>query len=230
MTGPHQTSDRTAKFTPATRTRLMVIGMVAALVVLTFGANYLIYSGRHVSTDNAQVDGDQIQITAPATGTLVEWKATQGATLRENEVIGRIRTGAGGAGPQRVVRAPDDGTVGLSAAVPGARVGEGELLATVYDLGEIYATARIDETDIADVQLNAPVDIEVDAFPDIEMTGVVQQIQAGSAGVFSVLPELTSTGNAQDVTQVIPVRIVFRDTGSARLVPGMSMTVHIGKV
>lgn len=229
MTGPHPTSDRKPELAPAMRKRLMVIGGIVALAALAFGANYLIYSSRHVSTDNAQVDGDQIQITAPATGTLVKWTATQGATLRENEVIGRIRTGGSGAGSQRVVRAPDDGTVGLSAAVDGARVSEGEHLATVYDLSEIYATARIDETDIGDVRPNAPVDIEVDAYPDIAMTGVVQQIQAGSAGVFSVLPELTSTGNAQDVTQVIPVRIVFRDTGGAMLVPGMSMTVHIGK-
>lgn len=61
----------------ATRIRLVVIGGLVLLIALAFLAYYVIDTRNYVTTDNAQVDGNQISINAPATGTLIDWDATQ---------------------------------------------------------------------------------------------------------------------------------------------------------
>jgi len=67
---------------------------------------------------------------------------------------------------------------------------------------------RVAETDIRNVQLGKPVDISVDAFPGVPVTGVVEEIQASSAGLLSRSsepghrPEQPAEGD-----QYIPVRL-----------------------
>jgi multidrug resistance efflux pump len=58
---------------------------------------------------------------------------------------------------------------------------------------------------------------------------MVTEIQASSAGVLSLFPESNSSGNFQKVTQVIPVKILFTNTGGVPLASGMNVTVHIHK-
>jgi multidrug resistance efflux pump len=67
----------------------------------------------------------------------------------------------------------------------------GQDLATGYDLRKIYITARVDETDIGNVRPGQLVDIDVDAYHGVPITGIVQEIQ-GAAAVF---PESNSSGN-----------------------------------
>jgi len=75
----------------------------------------------------------------------------------------------------------------------------------------------------------ALVDIDVDAYSGTPVTGVVTQIQGAAAAEFSLFPESNSSGNFQKVTQVIPVKIAFTNTGGVPLAPGMNVTVHIHK-
>jgi multidrug resistance efflux pump len=213
----------------STRVALSVIAILALLAALAFGGAYFFYSSKFVSTDNAQVDGDKIQINAPATGTVSDWQGTQGTTVTPEEVIGRIRVN-GPDGPQKPIKAPKYGTIAVNNGVEGQYVQAGTQLATAYDLrGGVYITARVDETDIGDVHLGAPVDIDVDAYSGVPVTGVVTEIQGAAAGQFSLFPESNSTGNFQKVTQVIAVRVALTNTGGVTLVPGMNVTVHIHK-
>jgi multidrug resistance efflux pump len=213
----------------STRIALAVIAVIAVIAALGFGGVYFLYSRNFVSTDNAQVDGDKIDINAPATGTLTNWTINEGSQVRTNQPVGRIQILGSFAQPQRVIKSPGNGTVAVNNAVNGAYVSAGTELATAYDFNKIYVTARVDETDIADVHPGAPVDISVDAFPGIAMTGMVSEVQGSSAGMFSLFPQSNSSGNFQKVTQVIPVKITLTDTGGQRLAPGMNVTVHIHK-
>jgi multidrug resistance efflux pump len=213
----------------STRRALAALTVLVVLAVLGAGGAYWLYSRGYVSTDNAQVDGDKVEVTAPTTGTLVNWRGEQGAQVRTNQVIGRIKQGTSGAQPQMVIKSPGDGTIAVKNAVEGQWVTAGTQLATAYDFNKIYVTARVDETDIAGVRPGAPVDIAVDAYPGAAITGVVTDIQAGAAGQFSLFPQSNSTGNFQKVTQVVGVRIAFTNTAGQYLVPGMNVTVHIHK-
>jgi multidrug resistance efflux pump len=205
----------------------MLIGGLVLIIALAFVVYYVVDTRAYVSTDNAQVDGNQISINAPATGTLIDWDASQGTKLSSYQQVGRIAIQGGYAQPQVVVRAPADGTVAVSNAVPGSFVAAGTQLAIAYDSSGVFVTARVDETAIDAVRVGAPVKISVDAFPNADLTGQVAEIKTGAAGVFSAFGQSNTTGNFQKVTQVIPVKITIDDLQGLPLVPGMNVTVRI---
>jgi multidrug resistance efflux pump len=213
----------------STRIALIVIAVIAVVAAIAFAVDYFVVSSRYVSTDNAQVDGTQIPIVAPASGTLVGWSATQGAQLRRDQAVGRVQLQGAFVQPQLTIRAPAAGTVAVDSTTEGAYVTAGTQLATAYDTSDLTVTARVDETDIDVVHTGAPVDISVDAYPGVTLTGSVREIQGGAAGVFSPLPQSNSSGNFQKVTQVIPVKIAIDDPRGLDLIPGMNVTVDIHK-
>jgi multidrug resistance efflux pump len=213
----------------STRISLLIIIIIAVLIAAAIGASYFINARNYVTTDNAQVDGDKISINAPASGTLIDWHATQGTEVKANQVVGRIKIQGGFVQPQMSIRAPADASVVVDNGVEGAFVTSGTELAVAYDFSRIFVTARVDETDIDAVHAGEPVDISVDAFPDNTLTGTVSEIQGGAAGVFSLFPQANTSGNFQKVTQVIPVKIQLTNTDNLQLVPGMNVSVKIHK-
>jgi multidrug resistance efflux pump len=219
---------RSGRLKRSTKIALAAIALVTVLEGSAFGGAYLLYSRHYVSTDNAQVDGDQIDINAPATGTLANWSVTEGSTIRENQVVGRIQGVGAGAQPKRAIRAPGAGTIAVKNAVAGQYVTAGTTLATAYDFNSIYLTARVAETEIGDVRVGGPVDISVDAFPGVTVAGRVAEIQASTAGEFSFFPGPdTDPSNPQKTDQYIPVKITIMNPDGANLVPGMNANVHI---
>ena len=214
----------------STKIGLAIVAVVSLLEAAAFSGTFFLYSDHYVSTDNAQVDGDKVDINAPATGVLTRWTIQQGANVKPSQVVGRIEIQGSGAQPQWPIKSPGTGTIAVDNAVNGQYVTAGTELATAYDFNNIYVTARVAETDIRDVQLGKPVDISVDAFPGVPVTGVVEEIQASSAGSFSFFPSPdTDPSNPQKVNQYIPVKIAFTNTGGVAVTPGMSVTVHIHK-
>ncbi|MBV9312434.1 MAG: HlyD family efflux transporter periplasmic adaptor subunit [Pseudonocardia sp.] len=195
-----------------------------------FAGTYFLYTRHYVSTDNAQVDGDRISINAPATGSVVAWSIDQGSTVRAREVVGRIRPTGGGPQPEQVIRAPGAGTIAVNEVVNGSYVTQGTELATAYDPEDIYVTARVKDTDIADVHPDALVDISVDAYPNIPMLGIVQVVRNSAASNFTIYPPAgADPSSPSKVDQYVPVKIALFNTGGAALLPGMNVTVHIHK-
>lgn len=179
---------RTGALKRSTRRALLVIPLVALVVSGALAASYILEASRYVCTDNAQIDGDKIPLTAPLDGTLIDWHASLGSTLHKNQAIGHIQIRSGFAQPQKVIRAPADGTIALDNGIEGAFVTTGTQLAVAYDLSDIFVTARVDDTAIGDVRLGQEVNITVDAYPHITLTGWVREIQGRSAGMFSPGP------------------------------------------
>jgi multidrug resistance efflux pump len=219
---------------PAPRRRSRRVAVLAVVVLAliaagAFSASYVLDARHYVSTDNAQVDGSRIEVKAPSSGTLIDWRATQGADLEGGQVVGRIRVDGGFVQPQQTIKAPADGTVAVDDGVEGAYVTAGTQLAIAYDFAQVYVTARVDETDVDDVRPGQRAEFTVDAFPGTDFTGVVREIQGGAAGQFSLFPQSNSSGNFQKVTQVIPVKISIDDPHGLKLVPGMNVVVKIRK-
>ena len=206
---------------------LIFVVILVVLAGLGGGGAYLAYASQFVTTDNAQVDGDKVDINAPATGTLTDWNGEQGTSVTTDQTVGRVQIQ--GTGPQELIKAPGNGTIAVNNVVNGQWVTAGTELATAYDFNKIYVTARVDETDIADVHPGQLVDIDVDAYSGTPVTGTVEEVQAGAADEFSLFPQDNSTGNFQKVTQVIPVKIAIDNADGLSLVPGMNVTVHIHK-
>jgi biotin carboxyl carrier protein len=218
---------RTGAMTRRIRRTIVITSLATATVIGVAAASGVAEAGRYVRTDNAQVDGDQLPIVAPVSGTLVRWDVGLGTTVRKDRSVGRIEIQGGFAQPQHTVLAPATGTVVLGGVVEGAFVTAGTRLAIAYDLSAVYVTARIDETEIDDVRLGQHVDIAVDAFPDAPLAGQVVEIGRGAATTLSGAPVDNVTGLFQRVTQVIPVKIAISDRRDLALVPGMSATVRM---
>jgi multidrug resistance efflux pump len=213
----------------STKVALLIILVIALLAGGVFAASYFLNARNYVSTDNAQIDGDKIAVNAPTSGTLIDWRAQQGAELTEDQVVGRIKVNGGFVQPQQSIRAPADATVAVDNGVEGAFVTAGTQLALAYDFSKVYVTARVDETDIDAIHPGQRVEFTVDAFPGKDFHGVVREIQGGAAGVFSLFPQSNSSGTFQKVTQVIPVKVSIDDLQGLNLVPGMNVTVNIDK-
>lgn len=111
------------------RVGALLAAVAVLLVVVGVGALWA-HSREYVSTDNAQIDGDQIRINAPASGRLVDWRARQGDHVVRGEVVGRIQLDGSGGQPEKPVRAPETGTVAQADAVEGQWVSAGTTLAT----------------------------------------------------------------------------------------------------
>jgi multidrug resistance efflux pump len=209
--------------------RLLVFVAVLALCELVgLGTTYLAHDRYYVSTDNAQVDADQIEINAPSSGILEGWSASQGTSFRHGQVLGRV-TGVG-SGPRssRVIKAPGAGLVGLNAMADRTYVRAGQTLAVGYDPQRVYITARVLDTDIRRVRVGDPAEVRLDAYPNRVLAGVVEQLQASAAGNFTIYPstDLDPT-NVQKIDQYIAVRVRPAATDDVRLYPGLNATVTI---
>jgi multidrug resistance efflux pump len=209
-----------------TKIAYLVIALVTLVEAAAFSGTYLFHTRHYVSTDNAMVDGDAIQISAPLTGTLLAWSITAGSTVAANEVVGRIQEIGGGARPQRVIKAPKAGTIAVDNATPGQYVTAGSRLATAYN--DVYVTARVAEEDISGVREGSLVDITADAYPDRPLLGRVTDIQTATAGEFTIYPaDGIDPRNPQKIDQYLPVRIALVNTNGVVVWPGMNVDVAI---
>ncbi len=100
-------------------------------------------------------------------------------------------------------------------------------LLTVADMAQINAEIKVDETDIADVQVGQKVKIKVDALGEIEIDGDV--VEKGASAVTRSGQSTTSqTANSQEARDFL-VKVRLNPTPEIRekLRPGMSTTAII---
>jgi membrane fusion protein, multidrug efflux system len=122
------------------------------------------------------------------------------------------------------IESPEAGRVTRRMIEEGAYVQVGQMLMTVVP-NDFWVIASFKETQLDKVRPGQPVDIKVDAYPDIRLRGHVDSIQAGTGARFSLLPPENATGNFVKVVQRVPVKIVFDELPAdpALLGPGMSV-------
>lgn len=130
------------------------------------------------------------------------------------------------------IYAPCDGFVTKKGVEPGQFVQAGQSLLAIVPRA-VWITANFKETKLTHMRAGQPVDITVDAYPDISFHGHVDSIQHGTGARFSLLPPENATGNYIKVVQRVPVKIVFNrseDSEKVLLVPGMSVVpdVNVG--
>jgi membrane fusion protein (multidrug efflux system) len=89
---------------------------------------------------------------------------------------------------------------------------------------EMWITANFKETQITDMRPGQPVDIEIDAYPDVDFHGHVVSLQNGSGTAFSLLPAENATGNFVKVVQRVHVKIAI-DNPPRDLVLGPGLSV-----
>ena len=129
------------------------------------------------------------------------------------------------------ITAPTDGRITKKSVNEGAYVRAGTQLCSLVSF-DLWVTANFKESQLSGMHMGDKVDISVDAYPNIKLTGKVDSFQAGTGAYFSLFPAENATGNFVKTTQRVPVKIILDplpETSSALLGPGMSVepTVHI---
>jgi membrane fusion protein (multidrug efflux system) len=123
------------------------------------------------------------------------------------------------------IYAPDDGVITRKTVQEGQLVQTGTPLMAISQSDEIWIVANFKETQLTDMKVGQPVDIEVDAYPSQTFHGRIESFQAGTGSRFSLLPSENATGNYVKVVQRVPVKIVFDEQPDKvkLLAPGMSV-------
>jgi membrane fusion protein (multidrug efflux system) len=127
------------------------------------------------------------------------------------------------------ILSPADGLVGQRQVRPGQFVNIGTQVIAVVPLPNIWVIANYKETQMTNIRAGQPARIVVDAFPDLRITGHVENWSPGTGSTFALLPPDNATGNFTKVVQRVPVKIVLdRDVALGSLVrPGMSVEATI---
>ncbi len=143
---------------------------------------------------------------------------------REAELtLAQIRLG------NTAITAPFDGIISKKAVESGQFISVGAPICAAVDMNNIWVTANFKETQLDDLKPGQPVKVEVDAYPNLDLTGHVVSLSGATGARFSLLPPDNSTGNFVKVTQRLSVRISL-DTpqdSTVLLAPGLSVVVDV---
>lgn len=122
------------------------------------------------------------------------------------------------------IKAPIDGRVTRKSAEPGNYIQPGQAVMALV-AGDVWVVANFKETQLTHMRPGQPVEVEVDAYPGVDLKGRVDSIQAGTGARFSLLPPENASGNFVKVVQRVPVKITLEKTSAAMglLAPGMSV-------
>jgi membrane fusion protein (multidrug efflux system) len=127
------------------------------------------------------------------------------------------------------VTSPVAGVVSRKQVEVGQLVQAGQPLLTVVSDTGVWVTANFKETQLVDLKVGQPVELEVDAYGGCIAKGKVASLSAATGAKFALLPPDNATGNFTKVVQRVPVRIAITEgCGSDRhLRPGMSVAAHV---
>jgi membrane fusion protein (multidrug efflux system) len=127
-----------------------------------------------------------------------------------------------------VVVAPTAGHIAKKNLEPGQLLSPGQTVMAIVEATPPWVVANLKETQLEDLRIGQPVDIDVDAYPNRTFHGRVSSIQYATGARFSLLPPDNATGNFTKVVQRVPVRIDLTDADAGQLLrPGLSVTVAI---
>ncbi|WP_129791716.1 HlyD family secretion protein [Sphingosinicella sp. CPCC 101087] len=126
------------------------------------------------------------------------------------------------------VRAPSDGYVSQTDRLQlGAAIVSGVPVVTIVRRDTTYVEANYKETDLADMFVGQPAEVELDAYPGVRLRGHVASIGAGTGSQFALIPAQNASGNWVKVTQRVPVRIAVDADPGRPLIAGLSAEVTV---
>jgi multidrug resistance efflux pump len=218
-----------------------VIFIIVAVIVLG-GIITLAYLGydnyKYYSTDNAYINAPLIPVVSYSSSQITSLDVNYGSYLEKGQKIATVgqprpANPADLLGTKDIpmgranIESPVDGYVAAIWAYPGAVVGAGSPIVTLYDVSDTWVIANVTEAQLYRIEPDQDVEITVDALGGVKLTGKVVGIAGATAATFSLLPQNNTTGNFVKVAQVVPVKITIDNPNNYILIPGSSVEVKI---
>jgi membrane fusion protein, multidrug efflux system len=159
----------------------------------------------------------------PASAPLSSVRAAAAAMRVARAKVARVNLAIARARPL----APITGYVARRVVAVGTSVQPGQPLMAIVTPA-VWVTANFKETDTGDLRAGQRVDIEIDAYPGVRLTGRVDSLQRASGQAFSLLPPENASGNFVRTVQRVPVKIALDSVpGALQLGPGLSARVSV---
>lgn len=128
------------------------------------------------------------------------------------------------------IRSPVTGYVAQRNVQVGETLSAGQALLSIVPADQLWIDANFKETQLSGVRIGQKVSVVSDLYgSNVVFDGVVEGINMGTGGAFSVLPAQNATGNWIKVVQRLPVRITL-DAEQLKEYPlriGLSTTVTL---
>jgi membrane fusion protein, multidrug efflux system len=109
------------------------------------------------------------------------------------------------------IYSPAAGRIGKRNVTVGQFVQAGTPLFSVVNDSTFWVVANFKETQIKKFHEGMPVELRLDAFPDIRISGKISTLSEATGARFSLLPPDNASGNFVKVTQRVPVKISIDD-------------------
>ncbi len=128
------------------------------------------------------------------------------------------------------IEAPCDGIVSKRGVEVGQYVSTGQAVCSAIDNSSLWVTANFKETQLEHMRIGQPVEIKVDAYPHIKLSGKLNSFVGATGAKFSLLPPDNATGNFVKIVQRVPVKITIDHLTKEEikmLFPGLSAYVSV---
>jgi len=160
----------------------------------------------HTARQGIQTTNEQIaSIQATLSGDVNAPIEAQPTVKRAQAALERARLNLS----YTVVRAPQAGIVTkVNALQVGDYVSASRPLFTLVGK-RVWVEANFKENQLRYMRLGQPATIEIDAFPDQELTAKVTSFSPGTGNSFSLLPAENATGNWVKVVQRLPIELTL---------------------
>lgn len=128
-----------------------------------------------------------------------------------------------------VIVAPFDGIVSKKNVEVGQFIQIGQPLCSAVEINNLWVIANFKETQLNTIRIGQKVKVKLDAYDNLNLSGIVESISGATGAKFSLLPPDNATGNFVKVTQRVGVRIKLDKTDAKDYypTPGMSAFVDV---
>ncbi len=127
------------------------------------------------------------------------------------------------------IYAPQSGKIGKKNVSEGQFIQAGTPLFSIVNDSTYWIVANFKENQLSKLIPGKEVNIEIDALPDLKLTGTIQSLSDATGARFSLLPPDNASGNFVKVTQRVPVKININNVEKykTQLRAGLSVFVSI---
>lgn len=208
-------------------------GIIIGILIITImalssvGIYYWYENNYYVSTEDARVGADLVNVTPQATGKLLELNVEDGDTVSKDTILAcqEVNNIQDADIEQALIRAPINGIVIKKQGTIGEIWSPGQVLVTLLDTNRLYITANIEETKIGRVRVGQIVNITLDQYGSKKFKGKIKSVGEAANSALSLLPSSTG-GTFTKVMQRVPVKISL-DKNDSKLLPGTNAIVKI---
>jgi membrane fusion protein, multidrug efflux system len=125
------------------------------------------------------------------------------------------------------IYAPLAGKIGKKNVSALQYVQAGTPLFTIVNDTTHWIVANFKENQISKMHEGMPVDIELDAYPELKLKGKIESLSEATGGKFALLPADNASGNFVKTTQRIPVKISIDDIAQYKQLLRAGLSVRV---